>query len=64
VLGIKSVIRGLKDIENVYTQHKPQLADLLQQILTKKLSERDYPIVVNSALTPTVTSPTAANRPP
>eukprot|EP00003_Mantamonas_plastica_P032394 TRINITY_DN878_c0_g5_i3.p1 TRINITY_DN878_c0_g5~~TRINITY_DN878_c0_g5_i3.p1 ORF type:complete len:264 (+),score=91.99 TRINITY_DN878_c0_g5_i3:627-1418(+) len=34
---------GLKGVENVYTQHKPYLATVLEQIVKGKLSVQDYP---------------------
>ena len=48
---MKAVIQGLKGIENIYTQHRPLLYDLLQQILSKKIDEREFPLV-QSSLTP------------
>ena len=32
-----------QDVENVYTRHKPLLADLLEQLAKDKLSEATYP---------------------
>ena len=36
------VNRGLKGVENVYTQHKPVLAETLDLIVKGKLKEQQY----------------------
>ncbi|KAG0309219.1 vacuolar protein sorting-associated protein 45 [Dissophora globulifera] len=38
---------GFKDIENVYTQHQPQLGQILEQLLKMRLKEASYPFVEN-----------------
>jgi vacuolar protein sorting-associated protein 45 len=39
----KKLFKGLKDVENVYTRHKPLLSDILEQLAKDKLSETTYP---------------------
>lgn len=40
--------RMLKDVPNVYTQHKPYLfQQILPELLVDKLKETDYPILFN-----------------
>jgi len=34
--------KGLKGVENIYTQHKPYLKTVLEQIITGRLRETDY----------------------
>lgn len=38
-------IKGLKGVENVYTQHSPHLETTLQNLIKGKLSDRQYPFV-------------------
>ncbi|XP_059149023.1 vacuolar protein sorting-associated protein 45-like [Physella acuta] len=39
----KRLLKGLKGVENVYTQHKPLLFTLLDQLIKGKLKEASYP---------------------
>lgn len=39
------IARGLKGVENVYTQHAPLLANTMQLLLTGRLRDVDYPFV-------------------
>jgi vacuolar protein sorting-associated protein 45 len=39
----KKFFKGLKGVENVYTRHKPLLAETLEQLVRDRLSETDYP---------------------
>ncbi|KAF9972091.1 vacuolar protein sorting-associated protein 45 [Actinomortierella ambigua] len=41
----RSALKGLKGVENVYTQHQPQLAQILEQLFKVKLKETNYPFV-------------------
>ena len=41
----KSLVRGLQGVENVYTQHEPQLKQLLDALKNNKLKEMLYPFV-------------------
>ena len=41
----KRLIKGLKGIENVYTQHVPLVKQLLDQLLKGKLKESNYPFI-------------------
>ncbi|GAA5980979.1 hypothetical protein JCM5350_004788 [Sporobolomyces pararoseus] len=41
----KSALKGLKGVENVYTQHKPHLAETLDLLLRGRLKETSYPFV-------------------
>jgi vacuolar protein sorting-associated protein 45 len=34
---------GLRDVDNIYTQHKPLLNNMLQDLFKARLSEADYP---------------------
>jgi len=55
----------LKGIENIFTQHKPFLSEILVQILNKKLDERDFPVAAAPSITPTSNSTVPPqNRPP
>ena len=36
-------VKGLKGVDNVYTQHQPLIANLLEQMFKGKLKEGDYP---------------------
>uniref|UniRef100_A0A7S4M7C2 Sec1-like protein n=1 Tax=Vannella robusta TaxID=1487602 RepID=A0A7S4M7C2_9EUKA len=40
-----SIKRGLKEATNVYTQHKPMLAEHLNELVRGKLSEVEYPAI-------------------
>ncbi|SAL95277.1 hypothetical protein [Absidia glauca] len=39
----KSVLKGLKGVENVYTQHTPVLGETLDSLIKARLKETDYP---------------------
>ncbi|GAA5874753.1 hypothetical protein JCM8547_005202 [Rhodosporidiobolus lusitaniae] len=41
----KSALKGLKGVENVYTQHTPHLADTIEMLLKGRLREASYPYV-------------------
>ncbi|KAI5453637.1 vacuolar protein sorting-associated protein 45 [Naganishia albida] len=41
----KSALKGLKGVENVYTQHTPHLAQTLDLLLKGRLRETSYPFV-------------------
>eukprot|EP00731_Ephydatia_muelleri_P008714 Em0004g1052a len=41
----KRFLRGVKDVENVYTRHKPLLSDLLDQVFKGKLKESVFPFI-------------------
>eukprot|EP00339_Tiarina_fusa_P000965 CAMPEP_0117048520 /NCGR_PEP_ID=MMETSP0472-20121206/33537_1 /TAXON_ID=693140 ORGANISM="Tiarina fusus, Strain LIS" /NCGR_SAMPLE_ID=MMETSP0472 /ASSEMBLY_ACC=CAM_ASM_000603 /LENGTH=554 /DNA_ID=CAMNT_0004761645 /DNA_START=16 /DNA_END=1680 /DNA_ORIENTATION=+ len=43
--GKTFIKRGLKEATNVYTQHKPMLAEHLSELVKGKLSELDYPAI-------------------
>lgn len=46
----KKFLKGLKGVENIYTQHKPLVATLLDQMVKGKLKESAYPYVGTSQL--------------
>ncbi|PIK61141.1 putative vacuolar protein sorting-associated protein 45 [Apostichopus japonicus] len=46
----KRFFKGLKGVENIYTQHTPQVHDTLDQLLKGKLREGAYPYVGSSQL--------------
>ena len=39
------VMKGLQGVSNVYTQHKPLLTNVLQELMAGRLSEREYAYV-------------------
>ena len=41
----KNAIKGLKGVENVYTQHNPHLAQIMEAVLKNKLKEALFPYV-------------------
>ncbi|KAJ3223529.1 vacuolar protein sorting-associated protein 45 [Clydaea vesicula] len=41
----KNVFKGLKGVENVYTQHVPQLIKILESLVKGKLKDSTYPFV-------------------
>jgi vacuolar protein sorting-associated protein 45 len=41
----KSAFKGLKGVENVYTQHTPHLVDTIESLLKGRLKESSYPFV-------------------
>eukprot|EP00128_Syssomonas_multiformis_P005301 Colp12_sorted_trinity150504_noHs@13588 len=44
----KKIFKGLKGVENLYTQHEPLVQDILDQLIKGKLKEVDYPFHGNS----------------
>ncbi|XP_025077433.1 vacuolar protein sorting-associated protein 45-like [Pomacea canaliculata] len=46
----KRLLKGLKGVENVYTQHKPLLQCILDQLIKGKLKEASYPYLGTSQL--------------
>ncbi|KDN51600.1 hypothetical protein RSAG8_00145, partial [Rhizoctonia solani AG-8 WAC10335] len=47
----KSALKGLKGVENVYTQHSPHLSQTLENLLRGRLREQSYPFVEGQAST-------------
>jgi vacuolar protein sorting-associated protein 45 len=43
--GARDRIKGLKGVENVYTQHSPRLETTLQDLIKGKLNQQVYPFV-------------------
>ncbi|KAJ7561819.1 hypothetical protein O6H91_03G042600 [Diphasiastrum complanatum] len=43
----RNMARGLKGVENVYTQHQPLLSNTIESILRGRLRDVDYPFVGN-----------------
>lgn len=41
----KNIVKGLKGIENVYTQHTPKITSIISQIQNSRLSNTNYPTV-------------------
>jgi hypothetical protein len=39
----KNVLRGLKGVENVYTQHTPRLVTVISDLIKGKLAEANFP---------------------
>ncbi|XP_035226840.1 vacuolar protein sorting-associated protein 45-like, partial [Stegodyphus dumicola] len=46
----KRVIKGLKGVENIYTQHTPLLKEILDDIVKGKLKESSYPYLSGTQL--------------
>lgn len=46
----ESLKRGLKGVENIYTEHKPYLKQILEQVASLKLKETEYPFATGNAL--------------
>ena len=44
----KKVFKGLKGVENVYTQHQPRIANMLQDAIKGKLKDSVYPFYEGS----------------
>jgi len=44
----KSLQRGMKGVENIYTEHKPYLKTILESLLINKLKDMEYPFASNS----------------
>ncbi|KAG8694812.1 vacuolar protein sorting-associated protein 45 [Ceratobasidium sp. 394] len=47
----KSALKGLKGVENVYTQHSPHLSETLENLLRGRLKEQSYPFIEGQATT-------------
>lgn len=43
----KSALKGLKGVDNVYTQHTPHLGDTLDLLIKARLKDNEYPHVAN-----------------
>ncbi|EPZ35056.1 Sec1-like 2 domain-containing protein [Rozella allomycis CSF55] len=44
----RSALKGLQGVENIYTQHNPNLSQTLELLIKSKLKENLYPYVENS----------------
>ena len=44
----KSGLKGLKGVENVYTQHAPLLTKTIEALIKGRLSDLQYPFVINT----------------
>lgn len=49
--GARHRFKGLKGVENVYTQHSPRLEATLQNLIKAKLKEQQYPFIEGSGST-------------
>jgi len=47
-LARKQVKRGLTGVTNIYSQHKPLLAEILEQVSKNKLKDSVYPYLVGN----------------
>lgn len=47
-----SITRGLQGVANVFTQHRPLLASLLDQYSKGKLSDADFPFITSPTKQP------------
>jgi vacuolar protein sorting-associated protein 45 len=43
--GARDRLKGLKGVENVYTQHSPRLEVTIQNLIKGRLKEQQYPFV-------------------
>ncbi|GAA6013487.1 hypothetical protein JCM10207_008867 [Rhodosporidiobolus poonsookiae] len=48
----KSALKGLKGVENVYTQHTPHLAETIDNLLKGRLKESSYPYIDGQNVAP------------
>ncbi|CEQ43044.1 SPOSA6832_04937, partial [Sporobolomyces salmonicolor] len=48
----KSALKGLKGVENVYTQHTPHLAETIDLLLRGRLKESSYPYIDGQNVSP------------
>lgn len=49
--GARDRLKGLKGVENVYTQHSPRLEVTLQNLIKGRLKEQQYPFVEEAGTT-------------
>ncbi|KAH8917500.1 Sec1-like protein [Atractiella rhizophila] len=49
----KSALKGLKGVDNVYTQHTPHLAETIDLLLKGRLKETSYPFIEGQTFNPT-----------
>jgi vacuolar protein sorting-associated protein 45 len=49
--GARDRLKGLKGVENVYTQHSPVLENILQNLIKGRLKEQQYPFVEGDGTT-------------
>ena len=49
--GARDRLKGLKGVENVYTQHSPRLEVTLQNLIKGRLKEQHYPFVEGGGMT-------------
>ncbi|CAF9931938.1 MAG: hypothetical protein GOMPHAMPRED_006455 [Gomphillus americanus] len=49
--GARDRLKGLKGVENVYTQHTPRMEATLQNLIKGRLKEQQYPFVEGSGTT-------------
>lgn len=49
--GARGRFKGLKGVENVYTQHSPWLETVLQNLIKGKLKDQQYPFVEGGGTT-------------
>ncbi|VDO64401.1 unnamed protein product [Heligmosomoides polygyrus] len=43
----KRFIKGLKGVENIYTQHQPHIKDIVENTIRGRLSEQQYPSLIS-----------------
>jgi hypothetical protein len=48
----RNVLKGLKGVENVYTQHVPHLAQTLENLLKGRLKDTNYPFLESATIGP------------
>ncbi|KAJ7069672.1 Sec1 family-domain-containing protein [Mycena amicta] len=53
----RSALKGLKGVENVYTQHRPHLSQTLENLFKGRLKDASYPFVENPGPNATLQRP-------
>lgn len=48
----KSALKGLKGVDNVYTQHSPHLLETIEHLMKGRLKESSYPYAGGSQAPP------------
>lgn len=59
-----SMFKGLKGVDNVYTQHTPLVANTIEALARGRLRELDYPFVQSPSGSSSALPGQAVQRPP
>ena len=60
---VKKLTAGLKDIPNIFTQHKPLITQLIDNAVRGKLKEQTYPSATGLSTTPSSAASASAQTP-